>query len=102
VKGSLYALAPEVNGPPTMLGEVDGIMSWPDMDPVWSPDGKRIAFRGIVPASGDAPGGHGLVVVNADGSGATLLAEDLAGCVNYDWSPDSQQIAFSSTRCEPF
>jgi len=88
--GVLYAVAPST-GAVRKLGR--GEM------PVWSPDGKRVAFRGIVAASEDAPGGHGLLVVNADGSGATLLADHLAACIGYDWSPGSQRIAFSSTQC---
>jgi Tol biopolymer transport system component len=100
VEGSLYALAPEVNGPPTKLGEVDGIMSWPDIDPVWSPDGSRVAFRRIVGEAENIAGVYQVLVVSAGGSGLTLVAEDLVpACVAYDWSPDSQRIAFSSTWC---
>ncbi len=46
--------------------------------PAWSPNGKRIAYNGIV-------------VMNADGSGVTRLA---AG-VEPAWSPDGRKIAFA-------
>jgi Tol biopolymer transport system component len=56
--------------------------------PSWSPDGSRIAFHSWC----------SLVVINADGSGWTLLREgheDL--CVEHPtWSPDGHRIAFRS------
>ena len=66
--------------------------------PLWSNDGKWIAFRG---ADGDK---HGLVISHPDGSDATFLAE-LAGTnsplpgtgKDFTWSPDGKQIAFVSS-----
>ena len=56
--------------------------------PVWSPDGKKIAF-----CVDDA--GHDICVINADGTGYTCLTEDDKGR-HYSpaWSPDSRRIAF--------
>jgi Tol biopolymer transport system component len=53
-----------------------------DHGPVWSPDGRKIAF------SGDP---SGIFVVNADGSGKRMLAHG-GGPV---WSPDGRKIAYS-------
>src|SRR5688572_16674526 len=56
-----------------------------DADPSWSPDGTRIAFsRGGFPT-------QDLYIVNADGSGVTLLATNGQ---DPTWSPDGTEIAF--------
>jgi Tol biopolymer transport system component len=51
----------------------------------WSPDGKKIAFRGL-----DKPG---LYVVNADGSGRQQLTRHVVN--GAAWSPDGRKIVFS-------
>jgi TolB protein len=53
--------------------------------PTWSPDGKRVAF---VVFRKSAPE---LDVVDADGSGRTVVAHDATLPV---WSPDGREIAF--------
>jgi len=53
-------------------------------DPVWSPDGSRIAFWD-----------PGIFVINPDGSGLTNLTAD--GFLPV-WSPDGARIAFMSSR----
>jgi len=66
--------------------------------PLWSPDGKALAFQG---SQGDK---HGLFVARADGSDITFLASisgtnsPLPGAGReVTWSPDSKQIAFISS-----
>jgi len=70
--------------------------------PVWSPDGRWIAYDGA------AEGKRGLAVVHPDGSGATFLTEahgtnsPLPGTgAEATWSPDSKQIAFISATPGP-
>ena len=57
------------------------------VDPTWSPDGRRIMFKTL-----DYP--EALYVVNADGTGETLLSDDFDSAA---WSPDSYSIAFHTS-----
>ena len=53
--------------------------------PVWSPDGRRIAFVSA----------HGIEVMNPDGSDARTLIEGRSPA----WSPDGSRLVFSRVRC---
>jgi Tol biopolymer transport system component len=59
--------------------------------PVWSPDGRRIAFA--APGVGEEKNAD-IFVVNADGSGLINLTEDSDEDFQPAWSPDGQHIAF--------
>ena len=63
-------------------------------EPTWSPDGKRIAYT--VQTRDDTPD-SGIYVMNADGSGQTLVTgtTEASGPA---WSPDGTKIAFTSAR----
>jgi dipeptidyl aminopeptidase/acylaminoacyl peptidase len=70
--------------------------------PVWSPDGRWIAYDGA------AEGQRGLAIVHPDGSGASFLSEAsgtnaaLPGQgAEVTWSPDGKQIAFVSATPGP-
>lgn len=58
----------------------------------WSPDGRKIVFRGLVDGAGD------IFVVDADGSRLTNLTRHSAMDGWPTWSPDGRQIAFASNR----
>jgi Tol biopolymer transport system component len=58
--------------------------------PVWSPDGRRIAFERYI------NDGFGIYVMNADGSSVTRLSPDSAQDGQPAWSPDGGKIAFSA------
>jgi Tol biopolymer transport system component len=67
----------------------------PTIFPVWSPDGRKVAF-----ASADQPqwsGNVDLYVMNADGSGLRRLTRDPAWDGGPAWSPDGRKIAFTRT-----
>jgi Tol biopolymer transport system component len=63
-----------------------------DYDPVWSPNGEKIAF------TRDFGGGAGfgnIYVVNPNGTGETSLTTDLGDDNDLAWSPDGSRIAFT-------
>lgn len=60
-----------------------------DMEPAWSPDGKKIAFRS------ERDGNWGIYVMNADGTGQTRLTNSPEGEFDPRWSPDGTRIIFS-------
>jgi Tol biopolymer transport system component len=62
-----------------------------DTNPVWSPDGKRVAF------TSNRGGKFGLYVRNADGRGdVECLLTVESNCVVQDWSRDGRFLAFDS------
>ena len=62
-----------------------------EKDPVWSPDGRKIAFTSTFADEGAQPQ---LYVMNADGSDRTFLRRSPA--LHPTWSPDGKKIAFST------
>jgi hypothetical protein len=61
-----------------------------DFSPIWSPDGRRVAF---CRRSGSQTR---LLLKNADGSGNEELVREVPSDINlWDWSPDGEFILFS-------
>jgi TolB protein len=58
-----------------------------DDEPAWSPDGKQIAFVGVLTRGGP----QGIWTINADGSNPVLVTQ---GGGSPSWSPEGQRIAF--------
>ena len=70
-----------------------------DKNPAWSPDGKKIAFDGY--GEKGLPGAVWTIqiyVMDSDGKNRERLTNGPAHNLNPSWSPDSQRIAFESTR----
>lgn len=62
----------------------------PDLNPVWSPDSKRVAFSRL------KTGGNQILVRAADGSGSEeVLLQRPEGVQTSDWSRDGKYISFN-------
>ena len=63
--------------------------SWEDTYPVWSPDGKRIAF------SANPEGNFDIFIMNSDGSEISAVTSFPQNELEPTWFPDGKQLAFS-------
>ena len=70
------------------------------VQPVWSPDGKQIAFTLYSPGKFYKGAGYnycGIYVMDADGSGTPRKLATGPGCAfSPAWSPDGKQIAYTN------
>jgi Tol biopolymer transport system component len=84
--GDIYTLKPDGTGMTRLT--TDAAAS----DPAWSPDGTRIVFTSMREL-----GNTEIYVMNADGTQALNLTEDLATEDDHPaWSPDGTRIAYDS------
>ena len=63
-----------------------------DIDPAWSPDGRRLVWASGTPAA------HDLFGMEADGTNKKRLVAGGADEIEPAWSPDAAQVAFASNR----
>ena len=86
-KGDIYTVDPAT-------GTTTAIVTGPtvDSDPVFSPDGTRIAFRQANPLNGSPA--EDLVVVGSDGSKPVVITPTPipAGPSRFEWAPDSRSV----------
>lgn len=68
-----------------------------EIGPVWSPDGKQIAFTRDVDADINGKQ-YDIILMDADGDNQRNLTHHPARDGSPAWSPDGQQIAFTSDR----
>jgi len=87
----IFAIEPETTTGERRLTYRSGY----DIYPVFSPDGKRVAF--VSKADGNAE----IYAMNSDGSRLIRLTRDAAEDTEPSWSPDGTKIIFSSTRGGP-
>jgi choice-of-anchor C domain-containing protein len=81
----IYVANPDGSGPTRLTNATSD-----DLQPVWSPDGTKIAFTSLR----DQNGQHEIYVMNADGSNQTRLTNNTFLDLNPSWSPDGTKIAF--------
>jgi Tol biopolymer transport system component len=86
---SIWTVAPD-GSDPRQLFTAPGDTN----DPVWSPDGTKIAFES------NTGGDYDVYVMNADGSGVRDLTNHPALDASPAWSPDGRRIAFLSDRAK--
>jgi TolB protein len=79
--GVLWAMNPDGSGHRELAPAHPGMR--------WSPDGQKIVYVGSWRI------GHGLYVMNADGSSQQRLTSDLGWVGGLAWSPDGREIAFA-------
>jgi Tol biopolymer transport system component len=88
----IYWMNSTGGGPTRVTSNPENNLLAQNTNPVFSPDGKRIAF------TSNRDGNNEIYVVNADGTGLTRLTNNPANDDHPTFSPDGTRIAFESTR----
>ena len=89
-KYGIFTMAPDGSD----ASRVAPSLSVKGSNPVWSPDGRSLAFVATEPGEGFRVFKDVLYVVGSDGSGLTRIGEAISWLT---WSPDSSRIAFVGT-----
>jgi Tol biopolymer transport system component len=86
----IYVMDPDGSNPVQLTSGVGD-----EIDPVWSPDGTKIAFEAWIPVGND--GNREIFVMNADGSNqVNITTWPFGDDREPTWSPDGTRIAYTS------
>ncbi len=69
-------------------------------DPVWSPNGRELAYLALRPVAPSAGMESDIFVVSADGRHRRRITNDPSQEWDIQWSPDGAQIAYSDSNPE--
>jgi Tol biopolymer transport system component len=93
--GSICLMRPDGTGKRALTAAFPGkrtfTVIFPQWDPAWSPDGRRLTFRGYF---GPYEGDFAVYVAGANNCHLTKLSGAMNG-TNPSWSPSGRQIAFA-------
>ncbi len=99
----IYVMDDDGRNAKILVKRVDGRSVW---WPVWSPDGKQVAFSKSLPVEPRQPQKSAIFIINSDGSNEHRLTDDNEENLNGNrlfeghcsWSPDGKHMVFTSPR----
>jgi dipeptidyl aminopeptidase/acylaminoacyl peptidase len=96
----IFTVRADASGPAAQLTDGD----YQDVEPSWSPDGKRIAFGSARHPDWDIGLLHDIYAVDAEGGEPERLTANDGQCWFPSWAPDGARIAylFNPGNLEPF
>lgn len=89
--GDIYRIDDALTDHPTLTNLTADRPAFGDFKPDWSPDGTKIAFFSATPT-------NDIWVMNADGSGAHNVTNDIYSDDAPAWSPDGTMIVYTSAH----
>ncbi len=91
----IYVVDDDGRNTTMLVKRVDGrSILWP----VWSPDGKQIAFLQDPPGAPKWPQKSNIYIINSDGTGEFLVTDGDDNEHIASWSPDRKHLVFTSDR----
>ena len=91
----IYVMDDDGRNAKMLVKRVDGrSVSWP----VWSPDGKQIAFLRAEPIVPKQKRPYAIFIINSDGTGEFRVTDGDNADFKPSWGPDGKHLVFTSDR----